>query len=171
MAGNLLAPLTTEVAQYGGFVREASVADAIDIAARLREADREEIQALLGLPPSLVLPAAVGEGRAVCVAGLLEDNKPEIIFGLDPVDGHPDTAVGWMVSTPRIFEHAGKFAPASKAIHASCHEAFPLIVNFIDARNTRHIEWCKWLGFKVLRRIENFGAASLPFYEIASFRP
>jgi hypothetical protein len=30
--------------------------------------------------------------------------------------------------------------------------------------------WLKWLGCHMVRRIESFGAQSLPFIEFASFR-
>jgi hypothetical protein len=37
----------------------------------------------------------------------------------------------------------------------------------VDARNERHINW---LGFIMVRRVERFGARSLPFVEFASVR-
>lgn len=172
MERHIQSPLTRDVSQYGGFLRKATVEDAINIAPRLRAEDRAEIIAATGLPPEIVLPLGMTPDRETYVAGVIErPDSPEIIFGVDPVPGEPEIGVIWMVSTPVIFDYPQRFAAVSGEMISRLHEMYPLLTNFIDERNTRHIRWLKWLGFKMLRRIEQFGPESRPFIEFASYRP
>lgn len=155
------------------FNRRATLADAYSIAPRLRKADRDEVLAAIGIDPILALPAAVQEGRDVWVAGLEEDGIPEIIWGIDPIEHPDDFTAGtiWLLSTDRIYEFPVEFVQNTRRLLDEAHKEYELLMNFIDARNTRHQKWLKWMGFAGLRRIEKFGAQSLPFIEFASFRP
>jgi hypothetical protein len=153
-----------------GYIRLASVEDAEHVAAHLRSEDRDEVLALCGMDPRLVLPAYVQEGREVHACGFI-GKSPEILWGLDPIFGMEDTAaVIWMLSTPAIFEHPQHFVPYSKNVWEAAHQRFQLLTNFTDARNTRHHKWLKWLGAHFIRRVEHFGAQSRPFLEFASYR-
>lgn len=153
------------------FIRAASLDDVTNVAGRLRNEDRDEIIAAVGIPPLLALPPYVAEGREVWCAGLVEDGIPEVLWGFDPIAYVDRAAVCWLVSTPRIYEHPQVFAPATKIGFEEAHQRFDLLTNFIDARNTRHIKWLQWLGFTLIRRVDKFGAQSLPFIEFASYRP
>ena len=152
------------------FTRPATVDDAASVAARLRDEDRDEVLALCGIDPILVLPAYVEEGREVYVAGLTSSDRAEIIWGVDPIYGVDRAAVIWLLSTPIMYEHPQLFVPESKRIWDDFHKRFDLLTNFADARNIRHHQWLKWLGAKFIRRVESFGAQSLPFLEFASYR-
>ena len=153
------------------FVRPATPEDIDFVARNMREADRQEVLASVGIEPTLVLPAYLNEGREVYAAGLCLDNRAEVLFGFDPIFGVERAAVIWLLSTPRIYAHPVEFVMRSKAIFEEAHQRFDLLTNFIDARNTRHIQWLKHLGFTMLRRVDKFGFAGLPFIEFASYRP
>ena len=131
--------------------------------------DALEIKANCGASHKVALYSQACQGRTL-VSGLAEDMNPEILWGLDPVYGQEDTAIIWMVSTPRIYEHPQLFVPVTKLLWDTAHEHFDYLVNFIDARNTRHIDWVKWLGAKMIRRIDEFGAEGRPFYEFISYK-
>jgi hypothetical protein len=152
------------------FMREASAEDLIDVSRRLREADRQEVIANCGVPPELSIPAYSLSAHKPWVGGLKSDNLPEIIFGFDPIPFVPYGACCWMVSGDRIYDHAPFIMWISRRVFDHAHETYPLLTNFIDERNTRHIAWIKWLGFKFIRRIPEFGAQSRPFIEFASYR-
>lgn len=157
------------MSKYRGFIRRATPDDAIEVSKRLRMEDAMEIKANTGLAHRVALYLHACHGRSL-VSGLLEDMVPEIIWGIDPIEGQDDTAIIWMVSTPRIYEHAQIFVPATKLLWDTAHETFPFLVNFIDCRNTRHVNWVRWLGAKMVRRIESFGAEGRPFYEFISHK-
>lgn len=152
--------------QYKGWLREATKQDLIDLAPRLRVEDQEEVVATSGWPPQIVLPHFVGPNTFVI--GVPESDTPEMVMGYAKIDEH--AALIWMLSSPVIYKYPQRFAPASKAIIAKMHEHYPVLTNFIDARNTRHIKWLQWLGFKLIRRVDEFGPLSLPFYEFYSYR-
>jgi hypothetical protein len=133
--------------------------------------DREEVLAMCGMDPRVVLPQYIVEGREVYVAGTVHNGSPEIIYGVDPILDVPDAAVVWLLSTPVLYDYPVEFTVRSKQIWDEIHSRFELLTNFTDARNTRHHGWLKWLGCHPIRRVEKFGAQSLPFIEFASFRP
>lgn len=153
------------------FVRPASIEDAISVATRIRKEDKDEVIAASGAHPLLVFPQYVREDRLIFASGLAEDGIPEILWGADPIPFVDDAAVGWLVTTPRIYEYPVEFAVQVKRLFEELHTDFALITNFTDVRNTKHHQLIRWLGCKFLRRVERFGAQSLPFYEFASYRP
>jgi hypothetical protein len=42
---------------------------------------------------------------------------------------------------------------------------YPVLFNYIDARNTVHLKWLLYMGFTVIQKHEVFGYSGLPFYE------
>lgn len=153
------------------FVRPATLADVEFVAANLREADRQEILAAVGIEPTLALPAYINEGREVYAAGLQLDNRAEVLFGYDPIFGMDRAAVAWLLSTDRIYEHPVEFVMQSQKLLDEAHQRFDLLTNFIDARNTRHIRWLQRLGFHMIRKVDKYGYAGIPFIEFVSYRP
>lgn len=151
------------------FIRPATREDAVYIASNLRSQDRDEVVALTGLDPRAVIPAYVDEGREVQVGGIV-GKEPVIIFGADPIFMEESAAVIWMLSTPVLYDYPVEFVTASRKIWDDYHARYELLTNFTDARNTRHHKWLKWLGAHFIRRVDKFGAQSLPFLEFASYR-
>ena len=45
------------------------------------------------------------------------------------------------------------------------HKEFPVLFNYIDARNTVHLRWLKFMGFTIIKKLEIFGYEGRPFYE------
>jgi hypothetical protein len=122
--------------------------------------------------PLLALPAVVEAGREVYVGGVdLLSFEPIILFGIDPIFGETDAATIWMLSTPAIYDFPVEFLMTSKRVWNNFHDRYPILTNFVDERNTRHIKWLKWMGCVFPRRVERFGASGLPFLEFVSYRP
>jgi len=149
-------------------VQRATVEDVIYIAKNLRQADRMECDASAGMPPEQVLPQSVGAGRDVWTFHR-GDGLPVGVFGADPT---PIAEVGivWMVSTDVVTQHKREFLTRCRPLVLALNEQYPIITNMVDARNTLHHRWLKWLGFSFLRRIEHWGARSVPFYEFARMK-
>lgn len=136
--------------------------DALFIANNMRQADREELQASFGMPPELILPQAIGRPRVLTWEA---DGKPVAIGGVDP--SIPFVGVVWMVATDDIVKHRMKFLRQCKPVLDQLHKEYPILTNMVDARNSLHIRWLKWLGFVFTQKIEKWGAQSVPFYEFA----
>lgn len=148
-----------------GYIQRATIKDADYIAKNLRDADRHECDALLALPPELVLPEAVRSGRAVWTCHTNE-GEPFILFGVDP-SPVPDFGIVWMCSTNTIHKHKREFWTACGPLLDAIQKDFPVIGNYVDARNTLHIRWLKRCGFKFFRTLPRWGARSVPFIEFA----
>jgi hypothetical protein len=153
-----------------GLHKPASVDDVIYIAKRLRPADHGECDALFALPPELVLPQAASAGRPVWTFHSTE-GEPVGVFGVDSVIEVPMLGTIWMVSTPEINNHKREFLVKSRPVVDLLNEQFPVLTNLMDKRNTLHRRWLQWLGFVFIRRIEKWGARSLPFIEFARIKP
>jgi hypothetical protein len=69
----------------------------------------------------------------------------------------------WLISTTLVDRHRLAFFRFTKAEVQRLLERWPLMVNFVDARYTRSIEWLRRLGAEV-GEPQPFGAAGLPFH-------
>ncbi len=148
-------------------IRPSTLEDAQFIAANMRQADREECEAQMGLPPSLVIPNVIGRPN---VWTWEVDGEPVAMGGVDA--SIPLVGVIWMTSTDAITKHRIKFLRETcEPMLQRLHQDYPILTNLVDARNTLHQRWLRWLGFKFLRRIEKWGAHSIPFLEFARYQP
>lgn len=132
---------------------------------RLREADKIECDAALGVPPLVALSAAVQSGHRAWTF-CPDSGEPVGMFGVtaSPV---PQVGIVWMCSTPAIHTHAFEFLIGAPPIVDAMNEEFPVLTNLVDARNTLHHKWLRRMGFSFLRKLEKWGARSVPFYEFA----
>ena len=44
---------------------------------------------------------------------------------------------------------------------------YPILFNFVDARNTTHVKWIKYMGFSIIQEHATFGVEGRLFYEFA----
>ena len=150
-------------------IRRATYSDAVYVAPRLREADKQECMATLGLPPELAIPPSVDGTRGVW-AMCHDDDTPFGLFGIDPVDQNPELGIVWMVSTDDLFKYKRDLVKLSHAMIDRLHDDYPLLGNHVDERNTKHIRYLRWLGFSMLKRHPKFGVEKRPFIEFARLR-
>lgn len=149
------------------FVRPATIQDARDLAPRLRPADVQEIWAATGESPEEALIMGVKLGRP---ALSFVDPRGELagMFGVTPLS---DPLVGavWMLSSPAIERYPVHFLRRCRGWIEQFHDAYPVLMNYVDARNVVHIRWLKWVGFQFLRLVP-YGVQRMPFYEIVRVR-
>lgn len=143
------------------YVREATLEDVVYLSTRLRKADIDEIEASSGGSPA----QALVEGfrySSKCRVGVY-NNNPFVIFGARPVV----QGVGaiWALGSDDLLKARVEFLRQSKKWVDVIHQDFPLLFNYIDARNTVHIRWVRWLGFKFINIHPEHGVSKLPFYE------
>jgi len=147
-------------------VRFATEVDADDIEPRLRAADRAELVAASGpdvlgqLREAVTLSTGRG-GRMAFVA----EHEGEVIalFGFVPVSALSSTAHPWLVGTPGLGRVPGMLNRLSRSYCSAVLGEYPLLVNYVDARNTTSVAWLKRLGFKIGDPTP-FGAEGLPFH-------
>lgn len=149
------------------YVRLAEQRDVDYLATRLRVADLDEIAANNGSSPREALQRGY-ETSTQCYVGVTDD-RPFIIFGAGPVE----QGVGgvWGLGSDDIEAAKMSFLRQSRFWVDVMHKEYPLLFNYVDARNTFHIRWLRWLGFTFINKHPHYGVAHLPFYEFVRISP
>lgn len=147
------------------FVRLAEPNDCIYIAERMRKEDVEEVKARSNHEP---LTAMTNGYIASIPAFTVVKNHtiPVAMFGSIPdktlsVSG----CIIWMLGTDEIWDIRFQFLRESQMWVSAISRDYDLAYNLIDKRNKLHIRWLRWLGFKFVREIPEYGHQSLPFLE------
>jgi hypothetical protein len=128
-------------------IRAASEKDVYAIAPLLREADKAEIKAMTGSSPLIPLLTSFNESDIVWFA-YRPDGSPLAIFG---VGKDIDCAAGipWMLATDEAKRFAVSLVKMGQKWVDRRLSDYGLLHNFVDSRNTVHINWLKRLGFTI----------------------
>lgn len=120
------------------------------ISRHMRQADLDEIEAMGTGTDALHLSVALStHGFAV----MDREGVPCAMFGAAP---HPLPGVGvvWMLGTDGIRREAYSIAKATRRYFDTLNDPYPVLWNYIDARNTVSLRWLRWGGFKLLSDTE-----------------
>ena len=149
-------------------VRNSEVEDALKMAHNLRKADMNELQAVLGNNLDTAHILYEGIKNSDNPRTFLVDGEPSAIYGVVNAQSD-DLKVGWvwLLGTNKIKKAKTFFLKHSKKELAEQEKEYDVLANYVDVRNTVHIKWLKWLGFKALREV-NYGVEQRKFYEFAS---
>lgn len=128
-------------------VRPSVEADVYEIAPRLREGDRLEVEAA-GLPsPEYALKVSMENSQ---IAMTVEFNgKPEIMFGVSTTSVLTGKGCPWLLGTDAVLHHYRIFLRHSKGYLAMLEHGHDILQNVVDDRNTLSKRWLKWLGFEL----------------------
>lgn len=135
------------------------------VADNIRQADKDELYSASGKFPLHALLHGYMHSdylKSGCVNGI-----PICIFGTVPVLEH--TALVWMVGTDEIERVSTRFLRESRRYADEMQDKYNLLWNYVDARNTVHHRWLRWLGFKLIRKIKH-GVHDSDFYEFARIK-
>jgi len=90
------------------------------------------------------------------------ENKPVAIFGINDV-GNNVGAI-WLLATDKLKDIQYSFLRENKKVIDFLNTKYKILWNFVDCRNSLHIRWLKWCGFKFINK-QNYGVLNKPFYE------
>jgi len=93
----------------------------------------------------------------------MPDGTPFMMSGVVPAN--EGAGAVWMLSTDAIEDYAVSFLRQCKGVLAEWNRIYPVLFNYVDARNELHVKWLKWMGFTFIKRHEHFGVEGVPFYE------
>ena len=144
---------------------ESTVRHISPIAKSIREADLLEILAAGSNSPY----DSLWDGHRMSNPGytFIVDNKPVCMFGVVPFEDNPRWGTIWMLGTDDITDkYSFQFLRWSKRFLPTLMEPYEMVCNIVDARNTVHIRWIKWMGFKFIRQVV-FGPENRLFWEFA----
>lgn len=142
-------------------VRPACLEDAAALAPKLRVADRQEIDARSGRPPEEVLRDGVSRGRSFALE--LSSGEVGALFGVGPTE-EPRLGCVWLLGSDALLSIKTTFLRHSREWVDELSKGYDLLGNHVDARNTVHINWLRWLGFRFLSRAP-IGRHGELFYE------
>ena len=133
--------------------------DLMPLAQALRQADKDEIYASLGVTPEVGLMMSV---KASKYTKVIITDEPVGIFGLS---GKVTLGMPWMLATDNIKDCQIQFLKECRNYIDEMLTHAPILANFVDERNTLHRKWLEWCGFVPFKRIEGFGYEERPFIE------
>lgn len=91
------------------------------------------------------------DGKPICMWGV---TQPSLIGNV----GHP-----WMVGTRWLDEYAKTFLRRTGKQVMELMNGYDMLINYVDQRNVRAVEWLRWLGFTI-EQPEPYGVHALPFH-------
>lgn len=147
-------------------VRPAVVSDASALAPKLRAADLLEIAAHSERSPEAILREGIEAGQSYAVE--LASGEVCALFGVAPT---PEAKLGavWLLGSDSLLSIRLTFLRHSRTWLRTLFEKYELLGNLVDERNTVHVEWLRWLGFRFLRRVP-LGRKGETFFEFVRLR-
>ncbi len=141
------------------YVKPFELHDLAPIAKNLREDDKREIEAAIGIAPEAALLMSI---TSADYCNVIMTDKPVGIFGLE---GKATLGQPWMLATDGIKDCQIQFLKECRNFIDEMLTYYPILSNFVDERNTLHQKWLSWCGFIPFKRIEGYGIAQIPFIE------
>ena len=141
-------------------VRIASMADALIVAANMREADRREVWASSRSTPE----SAVLESLRVSTHAWIGyyDDRPVCVFGVAPLNMIAGIGSPWLLGTDELVKRPAAFLRRCRPYVGRMLAVYPKLVNHVDDRNEASKGWLRWLGFE-LGKPEPHGPFGIPF--------
>lgn len=145
--------------------RKSILSDVVTVAAKMRVEDKAEVLAYSGSMPKEALfycffhskPSMTMVGRKGNIMGM---------YGVIP-DTNQSGRI-WMLgheSMTTDYKDVRAFLRNSPMELEKFHANYPVLYNYVDARNETHIKWIKWMGFSIIKKHATFGAEGRTFYE------
>lgn len=149
------------------YTRRSCLKDIQPIANAMREEDVAELQAGTGNSPAAALLYCFFKSIP-CMTMISANDSPMGMWGVVPEDDGSGRI--WMLGTDEMVDHGPsriRFLRESPKFLAGVHAKYPVLFNYVDARNTTHVKWLRWMGFTFLSEHPNYGAEGRLFFEFA----
>ncbi len=146
------------------YMRGATLQDCYNLAPKLRKEDKEEIKANANIK---AIDALIQGFQLSEVPISVFDDEEEIVcmLGCCPTDIR-SAAIIWLLASDGLAKNLSyRFLKHCRGGMEIFQKRYPVLYNFIDARNTLHIKWLKWCGFTIIQKHYNYGYEKRLFYE------
>ena len=145
------------------YVRPAVLADALELAPKMRIADREEIRASDGKSPleALVIPFTYDRSRNYTIIGTASEGVIGM-FGVSPTKD-PEYGIAWLLSSEDLFKHTKQFIKECPYWVTKMSKGYTYIYNWVGRRNWESLKWLQFLGHEPKEKIKQFEVGKLPF--------
>lgn len=95
-----------------------------------------------------------------------ENNKTIGMFGISNYDLPPYFASIWFLGSDEIEKHPITFVKEGINYVNKFLQKYDILINAVDSRNTKHIEWLRHIGMTITKPIDINGYEFLQFYKI-----
>ena len=148
------------------FLKVATLEEANYLSTRLRQEDIDECRAHSNSKPLDALTLGIKNSH-LPFAVYNNKHNPVMIMGVVPQG--KNLGMIWLLSSPEINNMPLTFLRHCKKVLECYNQTFPVLYNYIDARNTLHLKWLKWLGFQFIKVHQNFGYEQIKFIEFIRY--
>ena len=145
--------------------RKSTPNDIVEVAENMRQEDIEECFAHSGSSPVQSLFECFFTSNP-CMTMISRHGNPMGMWGI--IKQPNKSGQVWMLGCKNMLEDSRdkrEFLRQSRIELKKLHKEFPVLFNYIDARNTVHLRWLTFMGFTIIRKHETFGYEGRPFYE------
>lgn len=125
--------------------------------------DAREIRSASGKEPHRAMALAVAASVRSWAAIDQATGKLAVLVGVAQHPLSASTGVPWASCTRAIEQYPKEFTRKGIAITREMHKHFPVLMNFVDERNTAHIKWLQWMGYEIVSRTTEHAADGSPF--------
>lgn len=135
------------------------------VAEHMREADVAEVIATTGTTDMHeALETALAASNDAWTLDRLDGSGTACIFGIAPCGALlTPYAAPWLLGTPILDRYPGVLIRNTRRYLADVRERYPMLVNFVDARNTASLKYLAAVGFDIDAPVE-MGADGLFFH-------
>lgn len=135
----------------------------LEVVGKLREADKKELCASLGLQVDLdkvLTDSWQKDGKKWAVKC---DEKVIGLFGVAPCDWNNAIGVPWLLGTNDLKKIKFSFVKGCKDYINQMLEPYKCLINFVHTENKLAIKWLTWCGFRVFQA-RPYGVLGQPFH-------
>lgn len=150
-----------------GHYRPYKEEDISTLADTMCQADVTEIFLSDGLDPLKALQRACRDSEEINTI-VAPDGELLGMFGLSNIDDI--TAAPWMLTSGKLQNYYRQFLRESKQWVIDANERKPLLLNYVHVDNKNAMLWLKFLGFKFVRLVKEYGVGKAPFYEFVRMK-
>lgn len=145
----------------GIIVRDSQLKDVLPLSNNLRQGDIDEIWASHHLR-SLDALVKSYNCSLTCLTGLINE-VPFSMFGCTPVEFVGTKGLIWMLATEELYTVRLEFLRYSRHFVDILLQDYPILFNYVDARNVKSIIWLKRIGAEI-KEAKPHGVDGLPFH-------
>ena len=133
----------------------------------MRSDDRKEVWHSHGLDPLNALTASVNSSQEANT--IIGSNQQVIgLFGYSEYD--KDNAIPWILASDDLPRMTFWFVPESKKWVNRISEKYRCLYNYVHFENQTGLRLVEWLGFKLNRKLDNWGVNPTTFIEFVMRR-
>lgn len=128
----------------------------------LRDSDLTELEAATKANPyEALLTSVLLSPKAYSV---MEEGQPIAMFGAGTGTLLSRTGTPWLLATDDLESRTLTLGKLCCMYVESMFEDFDYLVNYVDARNIKSVNWLKWIGFTI-HDPEPYGPKGMPFHK------